>query len=96
MISTTDISTHGTLGIIRYDCSPVEPNAYFLLVKNILNVTALMRFSHHSSADAPQQQITPHDEYLRLGENALQRRNIYQQFASAAWSGNNNAGLNLH
>ncbi|WP_227543294.1 transposase [Raoultella ornithinolytica] len=26
---------HGTLWDSRYDCSPVEPNAYFLLVKKI-------------------------------------------------------------
>ena len=77
---------HGTLWDSRYDCSPVEPNAYFLLVKKYIECHCTDEFSHHSSADAPQQRITPHDEYLRLGENALQRRNIYQQFCLGSMS----------
>lgn len=43
MISTTDISDMARCGIAVMIYA-VEPNAYFLLVKNILNVTALMSF----------------------------------------------------
>lgn len=71
---------HGTLWDSRYNCCPVEPNAYFLLTKKYVECHCVDETPHHSFADSPEVRITPHEEYLRLGENAAQRSGAYQRF----------------
>nr|WP_154324337.1 ATP phosphoribosyltransferase regulatory subunit [Pantoea sp. 201603H] len=71
---------HGTLWDGRYSCCPVEPNAYFLLTKKYVECHCVDDLGHHSFAGEPASRVTPHDEYLRLGDSASQRLTVYQRF----------------
>ena len=71
---------HGALWESRYGSCPVEPYTYSLLVKKYVECASVNNTQHRSFADSPFLHITPHDEYLRLGENAIQRLNAYRHF----------------
>ncbi|MGK3143600.1 ATP phosphoribosyltransferase regulatory subunit [Pantoea sp. C2G6] len=76
----------GALWESRYWSSPVEPEAYFLLVKQYTEHACHADEGFHSFADMPPSRISDHPCWLCLGPTAESRRRQYRQFCQRALS----------
>jgi len=76
----------GGLWESRYSCSPVEPEAYFLLVKQYTELAHQGEAGFHSFADTPALRIRDHPCWLSLGPTAESRTGQYRQFCQRPMS----------
>ncbi|WP_075181839.1 ATP phosphoribosyltransferase regulatory subunit [Pantoea sp. 1.19] len=71
---------HGALWGSRYQCSPLEPEAYFLAVKRFIECGEDGVQGCHSDGDRPDDQIVAHPAWLRLGNSTAQREARFHDF----------------
>lgn len=76
----------GALWESRYWSSPVEAEAYFLLVKKYVESPPREAPGRHSFADSPGERISLHPCWLRLGDTPEQRVRQYRQFCQTPFS----------
>ncbi|MGF6192306.1 histidyl-tRNA synthetase [Serratia sp. 509] len=87
----------GSLWEGRYNSCPIEPGAYLLLTQQFVDTYEKLQtdgyngnpvwssYAHHIG-EAELDRITPHAEYLKLGDTAAQQATSYRRFIQALLS----------
>lgn len=76
----------GALWDNRYCCSPLEANAYFLIVKRFVECNEDGICGHHSFGEEPVGKVAPHPIWLQLANSADRRQRQYQDFCQTTMS----------
>jgi len=71
---------YGALWESRYDCSPLQPSNYFLLVKRFIECDENGINSHHSEGVIPKNIIVPHPVWLNLADDEIQQQQRFKDF----------------